>query len=256
MNFKAALLVGIAIGCLGVRAEGASEFEVASIKPSAPGNQRQACKALPGGLFVCHNASVEFLLRLALGYVPVAIKGAPSWLGDRYDLDAKVEGAGKMTEEELAPPMLALFRDRFGLLAHQETIQQNVYILEQTKSGAKLKPSAPGTGYSFKRSNENVLLMGETMELFAAFLERRPDVNATVIDNTGLEGKFDFTFPYINGGGNEVPADAAPEEVAKRTAASVSSTFDAVNLIGLRLRSEKRDGTALVIEQIHRPTEN
>jgi uncharacterized protein (TIGR03435 family) len=202
MNCKAALLVVIAIGSLGFTAEGASTFDVASIKPSLPDNQPVLCNTLPGGRFVCHNAKAEFLLRLAFGPKTITIKGAPSWLGDLYDLDAKAEGAGEMTDAELAPAMLALVRDRFGLVAHEETIQQTVYILEQQKSGAKLKPSAPGTEYSIKRSDENVLLKGETMADFAGLMARRPDVNATVVDNTGLAGKFDFTFPYVNVGGN------------------------------------------------------
>jgi len=245
----------IAIGRLGFAAEGASTFDVASIKPARPGNQRASCKMLPGGhLFLCHNVTVELLVRLALPYEPLTIKGAPSWLGDLYDVDAKTEG--EIKEDEIAPPMMALLRDRFGFVSHEEPAQRTVYILEQAKSGAKLRPSPTGTEYSMKRSDENVLLTGETMEHFAGLLGRRPDVNTTVFDNTGLAGKFDFTFPYISAGNpRELPADATPE-VLKRTAAAISSTFDAVNLIGLRLRPEKRDGTALVIDKIHRPTEN
>jgi uncharacterized protein (TIGR03435 family) len=245
----------IAIGCLWLPDHGATVFDVVSIRPSKPGTQRASCKVLPGGhLFACHNVTVELLLRLTLSYVPVTIKGAPSWFGNLYDLDATVEG--EITEDELAPPMLSLFRDRFGLAAHDETVQQTVYILEQAKSGAKLKPSAPGTEYSLQRSDENVVVKGETMEHFSGLLGRRPDVNTTVIDKTGLAGKFDFTFPYISAGNpTEPPADATPD-VVKRTAAAFSSTIDAVNSIGLRLRPEKRDGTALVIDQIRRPTEN
>jgi len=245
----------MAICCLWFPADGASVFDVASIKPSKPGAQRASCKVLPGGhLFVCHNVTVELLLRLTLSYVPAAIKGAPSWLGDLYDVDARTES--EITEDELATPMLALFRDRFGLVAHEETVQQTVYILEQAKSGAILNPSAPGTEYSFTRSDEKVVVKGETMEHFSGLLGRRPDLNALVIDKTGLAGKFDFTFPYISAGNpRDLPADATPE-IVKRTEAAVTSTFDAVGAIGLRLRPEKRDGTALVIEQLHKPTEN
>jgi uncharacterized protein (TIGR03435 family) len=253
MKFRGAILVCIA-ACQILAAQGAAAFDVASIRPSHPGKQPVRCDTLPGGRFVCHDVKAEFLLRLAFGPRTVTIKGAPSWLGDLYDLDAKAEGAGEMTTAELAPPLLALFRDRFGLVAHEETIQQTVYILEQQRSGAKVKPSAPGTEYSLKRSDENVLLKGETMAHFAGLMAARPDVNATVIDNTGLAGKFDFAFPYANG---NVPADpTATPEVAKRTAAAYSSTFDALISIGLRLRPEKRDGTAMVIDQIHKPTEN
>jgi len=255
LNCTAPLRLMIAIGSLCFPGDGATVFDVVSIRPSRPNTQRASCKVLPGGrLFACHNVTVELLLRLALTYEPVTIKGAPSWFGDLYDVDAEVEG--KITEDELAAPMLSLFRDRFGLVSHEEAVQQSVYILEQVKPGVKLKPSAPGTEYSFKRSDENVVLKGETMEHFSGLLGRRPDVNTTVIDQTGLAGKFDFTFPYIGAGNpTEPPADATPE-VVKRTTAALSSTFDAVNSIGLRLRPEKRNGTALVIDQIHRPTEN
>ena len=254
MDTKGALRIFLAIGGLWFPAQGASAFDVASIKPSGPGNQPADCKTLPGGRFVCHNFKAEFFLRLAFGLKSVVIKEAPPWLNDLYDVDAQVEGAGELTEAELAAPMLALFRDRFGLVAHEEIIQQTVYMLEQQKSGAKLKPSAPGTEYSMQRTGENVRITGETMAAFAGLLARRPDVNATVIDNTGLAGKFDFAVPYMNAAGN-LPPDSSPEAV-KRTAAAYSSTFDAVLSVGLRLRPEKRDGTALVIDQIHRPTAN
>ena len=246
----------IAIGSLGLTAEGASTFDVAAIKPSQPGNQPFRCDTLPEGRFVCHNIKAEGLLRLALGPKTVTIKGAPSWLDDLYDIDAKAEGAGEMTQAELAPYLLTLFRDRFGLVTHAETVQQTVYILEQQRSGAKVKPSAPGTEYSIKRSDENVLLKGETMAHFAGLMAGRPDVDATVVDNTGLSGKFDFAFPYVGVGGNgNAPGDPdVTPEVARRT--TYSSTFDALISVGLRLRSEKRAGTAVIIDQIHRPTEN
>jgi len=94
--------------------------------------------------------------------------------------------------------MLALLRDRFGLVAREETIQQNVYFLEQGKSGAKVTPSAPGTEYSLARTAEGVLFRGETMAHFALTFGNKPDIQAPVVDNTGLVGKFDFFFPYLN----------------------------------------------------------
>jgi uncharacterized protein (TIGR03435 family) len=257
MNRQAALLGLMIAGGFALAAQGPSAFEVASIKPSQP-NEKFACDSLPGGRFVCHQVYLRFLLNLAFGSRPVSMKGAPAWLDEPYDIDAKAEGAGEMTNEELAAPLLALFRDRFGLVAHEETIQQTVYFLERQKSGLKLRPSAPETGYSATRSDEGVLIKGETMGHFAGTLEHWSDVNATVIDDTGLAGKFDFTFPYINvgGNGNAPAAGSVAPDAAKRFAAAYSSTFDALNTVGLRLRPEKRDATALVIDQIHKPTGN
>ncbi len=231
-------------------------FDVATIKPSAPDGQVR-CDTLPGGYFVCHNARLEFLLRLAFGLKNSApIHGAPSWLDDLYDFDAKAEGAGQMTQEEIAAPLLALFRERLGLVAHVETTQQTVYLLEQQESGAKMTPSDPESKYSLQRTDEDAIVTGETMAHFAAQISMRPDVNALVIDNTGLVGKFDFRVPYVDVGGNGKAPAGAPPEVVRRTAAAFSSTFAAVNSVGLRLRREKRDGPVLVIDRIHRPSEN
>jgi len=244
----------LATGSGGLAAQGVTTFDVASIKPSPP-NQPFSCATLPGGVFTCHHVRAEWFLRLAFGLNATApIKGVPSWRDDLYDIDAKAEGAGEMTLAELAAPMLALFRDRFGLVTHEEPAKQTVYILEQLKSGARLEPSPPGTEYSMKQSDEGVLFKAETMGDLAANLGPKPDLNTTVIDNTGLAGKFDFTLPYINFG-RTLPADASPE-LTRKWAASVPSTFDAVDSIGLRLRPEKRDGTVLVIDQIHKPTPN
>lgn len=258
MKFTGAILAFI-VGCQSLAAQGAAAFDVASIRPSQPGNQKFDAEMLPGGRFVGHNVTTRFLVNVAYGPSRITIIGAPNWFDELYDIDAKADGAGEMTEAEIAIPVLALLRDRFGLVAHEETIQQNVYFLEQRKSGAKLTPSAPETEYSFKRTADGVLFKGQTMANLAASFEGKPDIQAPVVDNTGLAGKFDFFFPFLHvGQGLDAaapPPDVTPE-VAKRLQAAYSSTFDAVRSVGLDLRPGKHTTTALVIDQIHRPSGN
>jgi uncharacterized protein (TIGR03435 family) len=110
----------------------------------------------------------------------------------------------------------------------------------------KSKPSAPGTERSIWRSEESVLVREETMADFAGLLSRRPDVNAIVIDNTGLAGRFDFTIPYVDVGGNGKCSGWCDARNREAHVAAVSLTFEAVNSIGLRLiKPEKRNRTGL-----------
>jgi uncharacterized protein (TIGR03435 family) len=257
MQFTGAILACI-VACQALVAQSAAAFDVASIRPSPPGVHPLDCNTLPGGVFACHNVRIEGLFRMAFGFKFSTIKGAPPWFDELYDVNAKAEGAGEMTQAELATPLLALFRERFGLVVHEEAIKETVYVLEQQTTGAKLKPSSPGTALSAKGDDEAWLYKGETMRAFAASLATMPDIKARVIDNTGLVGQFDFALPYINAGGNGgAPVDPGVAPViARRSAAAYSSIFDALLSIGLRLREEKRDTTALVIDQIHRPSEN
>jgi uncharacterized protein (TIGR03435 family) len=243
---------------LGFAADGVSQFEVASIKPSPPGVRQPDCSTLPGGLFTCHNIQLKYLLRLAMGPKISETKGAPSWLDEFYDIDAKVASEKEMTQAELVTPLLALFRERFGLVSHEEPVQETYYLLEQQTNGTKLKRSAPGTVLSLKNSEEAAFFQGETMPALAARLSTRRDVNARVIDRTGLVGQFDFALPYVSADGNGgalVDPGNSPV-LTRRLAAAYASTFDSLLSIGLRLRAGKRDGSAFVIDEIHRPTEN
>ena len=180
---------------------------------------------------------------MAFGFKFSTIKGTPRWFDELYDVNAKAEGAGEMTLAEVATPMLALFRERFGLVVHEEAVKETVYVLEQQPRGAELKPSAPGTASSAKGSDEGWLFKGETMQALAASLATLPDVNAHVIDNTGLGGRFDFALPYVipgPNGGASVDPGVAPV-IAREPSATCSSIFDALLSIGLRLGEEKRD---------------
>lgn len=256
MNYKLLIAATFSIVSLSLAADPVSKFDVAAIKPAMPGVRTPDCNTLPGGVFACHNVRIDFLLRLAFHLKYSTIKGAPAWLAEQIDLDAKAEHPGELTQEELPTPLLALFQERFGLVAHEEIIKETVWVLEQQPAGAKVKPSAPGTATSAQMGDEAWLFKGQTMEGFATSLATRPDVNARVINSTGLIGQFDFAFPYVSGNGGAPGDNGVAPAVARRSASAYSSIFDALLAVGLRLREEKRDVAALVIDEIHRPSAN
>jgi uncharacterized protein (TIGR03435 family) len=129
------------------------EFEVASVRPSAPLDMAkvmadmQAGKMPNVGMHVnglraeYNYLTLKELITVAYKVKTYQITG-PSWLGDQhFDIVANMpEGASK----DDAPKMLqALLEDRFKLKVHRETQEHPVLALVAGKGGPKMKES-PG----------------------------------------------------------------------------------------------------------------
>jgi uncharacterized protein (TIGR03435 family) len=140
-------------------------FEVASIKPSAPLDARQAMTGqqrvgmkVDGDRMDIANLSLADLVRTAYRVKPYQI-AAPDWMKrQRFDIVAKLpEGASHDQVPEMLKELLA---QRFKLAVHRETKEHLVYALVVGKNGPKLveapldtapptgpaTPKAPGSG--------------------------------------------------------------------------------------------------------------
>ena len=74
-------------------APAAKVFEVASIKPVAPGDNRVQIQITPGGRYSGKNVNVNMLLQQAYDVRPFQISGGPSWIAtDRFEITAKADG--------------------------------------------------------------------------------------------------------------------------------------------------------------------
>src|SRR3989442_10680142 len=74
-------------------------FEVATIKPSASGDNRIAILGQPGGRFVANNATLKMLMGAAWRVRDFQISGGPNWTAtDRWNIEAKAE------EGSIPPP--------------------------------------------------------------------------------------------------------------------------------------------------------
>lgn len=123
------------------------EFEVASIKPSAPITSGAAKMQIRFGMRVDAGrmeysyGSLRDFIRTAYQVKEYQISG-PDWLNSaRFDIVAKLpEGAAI----DRVPAMLqALLADRFKLSLHRETKEHAVYALLVGKNGAKLQTPRP-----------------------------------------------------------------------------------------------------------------
>jgi uncharacterized protein (TIGR03435 family) len=255
------------------------DFEVASLKPSAPQSIRGS-KGGPGtrdpGQYSFSRAVLRDLLVKAYGlrYYDQQVAG-PGWIDtEEYDIVAKIPPG--TTKEQFRQMLQNLLAERFHLLIHHETRVLPVFDLVVGKNGAKIKESAVAAGASpapssrpaeVDRDGFPVLPPGRegftsifgadgrshstahqaTMSLLAEELGGPNATDRPVIDKTGLTGKYDLTLQYAwRPAAAGVNDDPGP------------SVFDAVQQqLGLKLVDAKAPFDVVVVDSGNKvPIEN
>jgi len=222
------------------------------------------------------------------------IEKAPAWVSsDYYTIEAKAEGTPGQPAM-LGPMMQSLLEDRFHLKLHRETRSGAAFELTVAKSGSRLKendgdcsvdvpptavprdaatghpvagfsgghvspPSQPGVPCRFMlnlNNGPNQLFIAKAMTIdgLCSYLSRI--TGRTVVDSTGLRGKFDIRLEYL-------PDHAAPGAAAADHAdvpADIqlgASLFTAVEQqLGLKLVPVKGTREIIVIDHIEKPSGN
>jgi bla regulator protein BlaR1 len=233
------------------------EFEVASIKPSAPSGpmNRIRVEMAPGGRFNASNITVKFLIQQAYGVKDFQITGGPGWINsERYDLVAKADGdVGRA--EQLRPLIQKLLADRFQLTIHRDTKELPIYALVVGKNGPKFKESeASGPGPNIRMGRGLINGQGMGMDMLASQLSN--PLGRTVLDRTGLKGRYDIKLEFTpEEGAGRGPGDGP--EAAPPPDTTGPSLFTALQeQLGLKLESSKGPVEIIVIDRIEKPTEN
>lgn len=267
-----------------------AQFEVATIKPSAPDEARNG--RISGDEVNLHAFPLKSLIYLVWDLDSNdkgEIVGAPKWLdSDKIDVQAKVaasnliEGAkpGRppISFDDVREMLKALLIDRFEMKVHMENQLVDAYDLVAVKP--KLTPADPksrtncheGPGpdgkdprtahpiFNMLVTCQNVTMAqaGEKFPTFAAYYLYYP-----AVDKTGLKGGWDFTLnwssgdnmPGFSGGGGTSPAPNGDKALDPNGALSF---YDAVSQeLGLKLIKVKRLEPVLVIDHIDEgPTPN
>jgi uncharacterized protein (TIGR03435 family) len=212
-------------------------------KPAAACPKR-AARVCPLVLDRIANEPVKLLLRMAFQMQDAQIAGGPTWLdGDRYDIEAKTGGAGKIAHELMGPLMQNLLAERFHLKFHRETRELTVGALVAAKGGPRLKLNSEGgsdmnTSGGPKKSR--LIATGTSMELLAGYVGNR--LGRIVVDRTGLAGSYDFVLEWA---AEETPDGAVPGLITALR-----------DQLGLRIEPQKAPVEVLVIDSIGRPSEN
>jgi uncharacterized protein (TIGR03435 family) len=257
------------------------EFEVASIKPSAPITDRGVNVGLhlDGSQVSCIYLSLKDYLGMAYKVRIYQISG-PDWLAsEHFDISAKLPEGSKADQ---IPEMLqALLAERFGLRLHREQKDLPVYALVTGKNGVKMKESeskdqfegeggkvnvsatgnSQGTTINFGQGSYmslgNNRLEGKKLPMLGLAETLARFVDRPVIDMTGLKANYDFTLEFTPEDFRAMMIRAAiaagatlpPEALRLLDGSTGDSLLSGLETIGLKLDARKAPIDVLVIDQ-------
>jgi uncharacterized protein (TIGR03435 family) len=231
-------------------------FEVASVKPNTTGGRMSVESG--GDRFTAINIGLGPLVLIAYDLNVRQLSGLDHIFDDRYDIVAKAEH--RAGSNEMRRMLQSLLADRFKLQAHWESREVPVYLLAVAKGGPKLQHSdtqddgvprvrTPASAGG-RETPSGIVYTHESMPDFAWALSRMARIgDRQVVDNTGLEGNYDFTLTFDRNptppAGTETPASLGPD------------IFYAMQRqLGLKLEPARAPVRFLVIDHVERPSAN
>jgi bla regulator protein blaR1 len=241
-----------------------------------------------GGRFSA-TASLGGYIALAYKFLPTGSQSEavfsrlPKWATtDMFTIEAKAPMANP-TKDQMRLMMRALLAERFKLSVHFETHDVAVMALvlvEPGKRGFRLRPHSEGPPCDAKippldRSSpkipdvwrqvcgdfqmidwtNNTVILGSrntTLEMFANFLPALLEPDRPIVDQTGLNGRFDYELNF-----------APPWRVSKEQNADGQLDLTGPTLLealkdqlGLKLKPSRAPLQTLIIDHIEQPSPN
>jgi uncharacterized protein (TIGR03435 family) len=277
-----------------------TEFEVAVIKPTPPDFRFGNFRPQRGRRVTIEGMPLRSLIQQAWNlYSRDMIVDAPKFIdSDRYDITAEAPAYGPEPEAASAGPgegarfqtidqdsidvmLRNLLIERFKIKYHTEERPSTAFVLTAAKPKMKKADPANRTGYregpgpdgkdpriSNPAAGRLVSCENMTMKQLAQNLPMMAGgyiQGATVYDETGIEGAFDFTLSFsgagmVGGGGRGGRGGdgmvAGTIEATEPNGAI--SLYEAIEKqLGLKLQQTKRPAQVLVIDHIEpKPIEN
>jgi len=234
----------------------APAFEVASVKLNTTGG-RMSVECI-GDRFTAFDIGLGPLVLMAYDLNIRQISGLDHTIADRFDIVAKAEH--RVRSAEVRQMLQSLLADRFKLQVHWETREVPVYSLTVAKGIPKLRhsdqpeddmpPVRTPDSAGGRETPSGVSYTHESMADFAWALSRMAGIgDRQVVDNTGLDGHYDFTLTF-----DRNPVSPAGTDALPRLGPDV---FSAVKeQLGLKLESAKAPVRFLVIDHVERPSAN
>jgi uncharacterized protein (TIGR03435 family) len=209
-------------------------------------------------------------------YSEAQVKGFPDWADrERYDIDARIsdEDRADWQKPEMQKVMLqamlqAMLAERCKLVVHREVKEVAVNSLVVAKGGPKFKETDPTVEHpegmklpwggvlvpTQTKDGMSMSMYGTSMASLASLLSTMGGGmgggGRTIVDKTGLTGRYDVVFKFQGGG----------VEMQNQTAGAASDPGGGVSSmlgdLGLKLESNKGQVETLVIDHMERPSEN
>ncbi|HTV14901.1 MAG TPA: TIGR03435 family protein [Acidobacteriaceae bacterium] len=234
-------------------------FEVATIKPTKPDEQRTYL-IWRGGEMQVVNFSLSSLVKFAYDLQDKQIIGAPDWMSsEKVDIEAKPDTPGQPSGAQLKEMVQKLLADRFALKFHNDQREMAAYVLTVGKDGPKMKQNTDnpnGLPGLFFGPIGTLHVMNATMQNFTSLMQSAV-LDRPVVDSTGLKGRWDFTLKwtpdesqFTNAGFKVPPPSADDANAAPPLFTAIQEQLD------LKLEAQKTQVPVLVIDHIDHPSPN
>ena len=266
----------IALASASVMAQNAPAFEVASVRRNTSGDFRRGIGPEPGGRFGAINVTLRDLVALAYGIpnsdADTRVLGGPDWIArERFDVAAKAEGIPEPSQYALM--VKALLIDRFRLRAREDVQDVQVLALVRartsgalgprlrrsevdcaarraaTKGGAPLPQPASGPVCTGRTIPGTITATALSIGSLAGGLTRF--VGRTVVDETGLEGYYDYELRWTP---DQPPAErpGEPPLVIDPNGPSLEAALE--EQLGLKLEPRRTPMKVVIIDSAELPT--
>ena len=237
------------------------QFDVISVKPHKPGDD----------LMFIHwgqtdyktvNLTLKSMIANVYGVRPWLVFGLPPWAeSTHWDIDAKVSAPDLSVMEKLSPAQRqqmigGILKDRFGLVVHQETKVQPVFVMTVLPDSAKLKesPPLPAGSDDPKKLTAGTwhigrgMLSATRMKMATLADNLSGPVERNILDRTGLTGVYDINLKWT-------PQDRSNAGTDNGTAVDTPpAIFEALKeQLGLKLTADKAPVPTIVIDRIMQP---
>lgn len=238
-------------------------FDVVSVKENRDETGNINFHSAPAGISITGAPMVNLVIEAYSLYNANddQVEGLPAWAKTkRFDLSGKVAEADiprlqSLTREQSGELLLTILVDPFHLVAHREVRQLPVYALVLTRHGSKLVATnadvpAPATSHvsgckvgCMSSDAQHLDAKGVGTGQMAQFLTRK--LHRTVIDRTGLPGKYDFSL------------DWRPEQEQGTDSGNAADLVTAIReQWGLRVESAKGPVEFVVVDHVEEPSAN
>ena len=229
-------------------------FEAASITPCKPGTPEPPGEhagmvqfTFPGGRFHATATTLKYLLEWAYDIQAAQHSDGPAWLStDRYEIEATA--GTNVSDAQMKRMVQALIEQRFHLKMHRETKEMQAIVLAKGKSAPKVSPVkadeihairfTPQNGSDGRVAAYHILCSRFTVAQLSDVFSR--PLGQVIVDQTGLEGEFDFTVDLTPDESRPTPLDPAMLLSALR------------DQIGLSVKSQKTPVEFLVIDNVEK----
>jgi len=232
-------------------------FEVATIKPSQ--NPGGVMFILGRRQFKAANCSATELIKIAYFVRGKQVVDGPKWISDqKWDVVAETDSdiPGEPSEAQTRVMVRKLLEQRFGLKVHVVQREFSVYAMvmdkpdkpspKLTKSDAQDKPMMIVGGPPGNDGQQALQFANATMKEFAALMMNFIQTHL-IVNETGLEGKYDFNIVIQRGAFQPSPGvEDLPDP----------AFVQAIQPLGLKFVMKKELLDVVVVDQLTLPSAN